>query len=64
VKKLKYDLLDMQQHNISKYFSYNELDLIPRDSEVVDYDNMTERRKIVIINVSRRGVLSMMKRST
>ena len=45
VKKLKYDLPDMQQHNISEYLSYNELDLIAGDPEAVDYDNMTEEEK-------------------
>ena len=45
VKKLTYDLPDMQQYNISEYLSYNELDLIAGDPEAVDYDNMTEEEK-------------------
>ena len=45
VKKLKYNLPDTQQHNISEYLSYNKLDLIAEDPEDVDYDDMIEEEK-------------------
>jgi hypothetical protein len=45
VKKLKYNLPDMQQYDIGDYLSYNELDLIAGDPEAVDYENMTDDDK-------------------
>ena len=44
-KKLKYDTPDMQDHDIGKYLSYNELDLIAGSFEDVDYDNLTTQEK-------------------
>ena len=45
MKKLKYDLPNVDEYDIGEYLSFDELQIIPGDFGDTDYDNFTDEQK-------------------